>query len=77
MSVMSGYVYRCSAGETFDSIALSVYGNEKYAADLMNANPGFVNKHAFVGNEVMELPVVEKADAEEGTYSPSVAPWKE
>ena len=32
----SGYVWPCSAGETFDEIALMVYGNEKYAAELMS-----------------------------------------
>ena len=25
MAEMSGYMYRCSAGETFDSVALEVY----------------------------------------------------
>ena len=41
MVELSGYVYRCSAGETFDMVALNIYDHEKYAADLMNANPGY------------------------------------
>lgn len=77
MSELSGYVYRCSAGETFDSIALAIYDDEKYAADLMNANPGFVHKAVFSGDEVIALPVVEKPDGEENSTAPSVAPWKE
>lgn len=77
MSELSGYVYRCSAGETFDSIALAIYDDEKYAADLMNANPGFVHKTVFSGDEVIALPVVEKPDGEESSNAPSVAPWKE
>ena len=39
MAQMSGFVWTASAGETFDMIALAVYGNEKYACDLMDANP--------------------------------------
>ena len=77
MSELSGYVYRCSAGETFDSIALAIYDDEKYAADLMNANPGYVHKIVFSGDEVLSLPVVEKQDGEESGNVASVAPWKE
>ena len=33
---LSGQGYRCSAGETFDSVALNVYGDEKYACELLN-----------------------------------------
>lgn len=75
---LSGYVYRCSAGETFDSIALTVYGNEKYACDLMNANPHLVRSWIFEGSEVLRLPVVEVMDDEdEEEYAPSTAPWRE
>lgn len=77
MSELSGYVYRCSAGETFDCIALAIYDDEKYAADLMNANPDYVHKAVFSGDEEIALPVVEKPDGEESGNAPSVAPWKE
>ena len=36
---MSGYEYHCAGGETFDSAALEIYGDEKYAAELLCANP--------------------------------------
>ena len=39
MAQMSGFVWTASAGETFDMIALAVYGIEKSACDLMDANP--------------------------------------
>ena len=29
MAEMSGYMYQCSAGETFDSVALQIYDDEK------------------------------------------------
>lgn len=77
MVELSGYVYRCSAGETFDKVALNIYDHEKYAADLMNANPGYVRRAVFRGDEVLSLPVVEIPENEnENEYAPSTAPWK-
>lgn len=75
MSMLSGYLYPCSAGETFDSIALAIYGHEKYAAELMNANPGYVLLTVFAGGETLSLPVVETDDGEDEP-TPSTAPWK-
>ena len=75
MSTLSGYLYTCSAGETFDSIALAVYGHGKYAAELMNANPGYVLLTVFAGSEILSLPVVE-TDDDEDEPAPSTAPWK-
>lgn len=78
MVELSGYVYRCSSGETFDKVALNIYDHEKYAADLMNANPGYVRRAVFRGDEVLSLPVVEIPENEnENEYAPSTAPWKE
>lgn len=78
MAELSGFLYRCSAGETFDKVALNIYDHEKYAADLMNANPGYVRLAVFTGNEVLSLPVVEISEEEqENEYAPSTAPWKE
>ena len=47
MAQMSGFVWTASAGETFDMIALAVYGNEKYACDLMDANPKWARTARF------------------------------
>ena len=74
---LSGKVYICSAGETFDSVAMMVYGDEVYAAELLMANPELCRKPIFDGGEQMILPVVETAEEEEsGIYEPEVAPWK-
>ena len=78
MAEMSGYMYQCSAGETFDSVALQIYDDEKYACDLMNANPHLVTKSVFDGPESLFLPVVEiKEDERDSEYIPASAPWKE
>lgn len=70
----SGYIYHASGKETFDSIALSMYGDEKYASDLMSANPELTGKIVFVGGEKLFLPIVEEEDTE---GLPTTAPWKE
>lgn len=75
---LSGQGYKCSAGETFDSVALDVYGDEKYACELLNANPALCTQPMFTGGEVLDLPVVEiPADDGGEMHAPAVAPWKE
>ena len=73
---LSDYRYVCAAGETFDSVALKVYGDEKYAAELLCANPEMSGRLIFTGGEKLYLPVVETAAAGEETL-PQTAPWKQ
>ena len=74
MAQMSGFVWTASAGETFDMIALAVYGNEKYACDLMDANPKGARTARFEGGEEIAIPVVLAQNSESGLTD---APWKE
>ena len=75
---LSGYIYRCSAGESFDSVALKIYGSESHAPEIMDANPGLCGKMIFGGGEELKLPVVEQAAEDEGGhYTPAKAPWKD
>ena len=82
---MSGYGYIASARESFDSIALEVYGDEEYAKDLLMANPQYGGLMRFKGGEIIALPVVEDAldpdtldedDLDEEDMPAAVAPWK-
>lgn len=70
-----GYEYLCSAGETFDSVALAVYGDEKYVAELMAANGEYLQRMVFSGGERLVLPetgtVLDRTGEDTGT-----APWK-
>lgn len=72
---ISDLEYHCSAGETFDTAARYVYGDERYAADLMNANPEFCNRFAFTGGETLRLPVVDAPTASDEAGS-DIAPWR-
>lgn len=74
---LSGKGYKCSAGETFDSVALAVYGNEKYACEILNANPALCRVPVFTGGEILALPVVGvPTDAESEDRMPDKAPWR-
>lgn len=76
--MLSGYEYRCSGGETFDSIALELYGDEWYAADLLTANPAQGEKLYFLGGEVLVLPVIDAAEIDRKTGQPiGKAPWRD
>lgn len=74
---MSGSQYKCVAGETFDSVALEVYGDEKYSCELLCANPTLCMIQVFTGGELLDLPVVGIPSEEDGPYMPTDAPWKE
>lgn len=74
---LSDTQYSCAAGETFDSVALVVFGDEKYAADILNANPALCLLTVFSGGELLDLPVVDLPEEEDEEYMPQTAPWKE
>ena len=71
---LTGFVYVCSGGETFDSIARELWEEENYAADLMCANPEIqlTGKSVFTGGEELKIPVVETAEA----GASETAPWR-
>ena len=74
---LSGSVYRCSAGETFDLVALYLYGDEKYAMELMQANPALCSRCRFTGGEILQLPVIDIPESNSETAAiPVNAPWK-
>ena len=76
---LSGYAYTCSAGETFDSVARVVYGDENYAPELLCANPEHALKMAFDGSEVLYLPSITMPDEddEDTEKAAAKAPWRE
>ena len=65
--------YICLNGESLDSIALKLWGDEKYAAELTWANPEESGKIVFDGGEILKLPDIDLP--EDGTIS-DIAPWK-
>ena len=58
--------YLCSAKETFDEIALNIYGDEQYASVLLEANPQLRD-----GGEVRRAPEITTDNAAD-----TLPPWK-
>lgn len=78
IQITKGMTYHCRAGETFDLVSLKIYGSEKYAPDLMNANPDHCGMNVFYGGEILKLPVLDlPADEGEAALNNTVAPWKQ
>ena len=73
---LSGEIFICTAGETWDGVALAIYGQEKYACEILAANPELSTIPIFSGGETLKLPVVIVPD-EEADYQSAKAPWKE
>ena len=73
---MSRDGYRCSAGESFDKVAMDLYGDEIYAAELLCANPEYALKIVFDGTEILRLPVIDMPETEEEIIS-ETAPWRQ
>lgn len=74
----TGETYTCRAGETFDSIALHLFGDETYSAALLCVNPLLSRTPLFTGGEVLQLPDIELPETETiNVYMPATAPWKE
>ena len=75
---LSGNTHHCAAGETWDSVALKIYGNESYSCEILCANPALSRIPVFTGGEILQLPIVnipEEDDA--GMFISTKAPWKE
>lgn len=77
MIAYSGYIYSAAANESFDSVALAIYGDEKYARELMLANPELSGQFVFEGSEVLKLPQIEiPTSNSEAALANTIAPWK-
>ncbi len=65
--------YTTSANETFDMVALNVYGDCAYAYKLIAANPMYCHKLRFDGGEVLTVPEL----TDEDTATATLPPWKQ
>lgn len=79
---MKKMIYRCVSGDTWDSIALALYGSESKATELMQVNPTKCLITVFNGGEEVLLPsnlklTYGQEQNRETAYMPASAPWKE
>lgn len=58
-------------GDMWDSISYKVYGDTRYTATLMKANPEHIMIYIFSAGIELNIP-----DIEERTTSDNLPPWK-
>jgi len=67
-----GYIeYTAQAGDTFDSIALAAYNEERMASTIIRANPDLSDVLIFEGGELVLIPIVEDV-----TTPDTLPPWR-
>jgi phage tail protein X len=64
--------YQTKLGDTFDSIAFSLLGDEKYTRELMEANPDYLEVVIFSGGIDLTIPDISNAN----NISGSMPPWR-
>lgn len=68
----AGYIdYIAQGGDTFDSIALAAYNEERMATTIITANPDLCDVLIFEGGERVQIPVVETVSTPD-----TLPPWR-
>lgn len=65
--------YITKQGDTFDSIAKQIYGDEKYFVDIIQANYDERNTVVFSSGTILKLPEINTIEADTVTS----IPWRE
>lgn len=69
---ITGYIkYIAQGGDTFDSIALAAYNEERMASTIIAANLDFCDTLIFDGGEELQIPIVETVTTPE-----TLPPWR-
>lgn len=71
MQKLGSIEYTAAGGDTFDSIALAAYDEERMASVIIAANPDFADLLIFEGGEKVQIPVLS------GVKTPdTLPPWR-
>lgn len=63
--------YTAQGGDTFDSIALAAYNEERMASTIIAANPDLSDVLIFEGGELVQIPIVEAVATPD-----TLPPWR-
>jgi len=63
--------YTAQGGDTFDSIALAAYNEERMASTIITANPDLCDVLIFEGGELVRIPIVVTV-----TTPDTLPPWR-
>ncbi len=71
--VLGSIEYIAQGGDTWDSIAIAAYNEERMSTFLIDANRDYIDTVIFEGGEVLKVPVI---DAEHVETSETLPPWR-
>lgn len=72
MRRVTGYKeYTTREGDTFDALALEMYGDETLAHYIIEFNPDYADVLIFEANVALRLPIVEDAELPD-----TLPPWR-
>jgi len=71
--VLGSIEYIAQGGDTWDSIAIAAYNEERMSTFLIDANRDYIDTVVFEGGEVLKVPVI---DAEQVETSETLPPWR-
>ena len=71
LRVTAYITYTTGEGDTFDELALDMYGDEKLAHYIIDFNPDYADVLIFPANVELYLPVVEDAETPD-----TLPPWR-
>lgn len=63
--------YTAQGDDTFDSIALAAYNDERMASTIIAANPDLCDVLIFEGGEAVRIPIVEQIETPD-----TLPPWR-
>lgn len=63
-------IYTTKAGDTFDSIALELYSDERLASSIIELNPQMADVLIFDANIELRAPIIEEDADTPGTAPP-------
>lgn len=68
----AGYIeYIARNGDTFDSLALTAYNEERMASTIITANPDLSDVLIFEGGEALQIPIIENVETPD-----TLPPWR-
>lgn len=74
MSTTTGYIeYTCAGGETWDSIAMLAYHEERMSSVLLDANRDMMDVIMFDGGEVIRVPIIKETQI---VNDETLPPWR-
>lgn len=67
---MAANIYETVEGDTFDSIAFAVYGDEFKASEIIKSNPDYIKNIVFNSGIKLRVPAIKTPE------NSTLPPWK-